>query len=496
MSNTTTDFFLKMLADTAGTPVDLLNLVGTTPVNAGRNFAAVLKGEKIPKPLEKLVETGSSEDLRKRMGVSTEDSLAEIIGMLAAPSVTSKATALPFLLGAFRNSGDSVLSRAMIDLLKKGKTERGLDAGRGYNEPFASSDLVLQAAASKLSDKELKKYGTPEFILDKYLPSTRSAEMPGRSPIPSGVFPISDQDIAKDKESLLLMNKARAEAIRSGSADTKLVPGPDKETSLDAYLTELFKKSDSLKIVEDFLDAKKTGKTLYNSNDPFTMKREIGKGIREMVNKARDLGIPEEDIAKKSLEQLTAVIRKKEDEALRILKKSAEAKEVAFRKRTAELIEKQRGEGLPEGFVRLEDPIDLSHETDMMNHCIGAVCRDKERYLPMHDVVTGELSKEGRKVLDNNTYTGTSFYQYNNALRDETSEFFSYRPDGKAAFTVEIGIDKKTGVKSLKQAYGPEDSDLTPSQMQKLQELLENRNVIDRGEVDDDLDFLGDWEAD
>lgn len=470
-----TEFLMKMLADAAGTPVDLLNLIGTTPVNAGRNFSAVLKGEKIPEPLDKLVETGSSEDLRKRMGVSTEDSLTEIVGMLLAPSVAGKATALPLLMGAFRNANDSMISQTMLNMLKGGKHESALDRSRMYNEQFYDTDLVLQTLANKLSDKELKKYGTPEFLLDRYLPSTINAERYGTSPVPSTVYPGDEYSLARDMKHLSALNESRAKIIKQGEADLP-VRGVSNAKTKDDLLVNHINNYSGTKNIQDMLDAKKAGKTLYLSDDIYSMEREIASGLRGLLGQARDMGIPEGDIAKKSIEQLTSVIKKKEDEALKALRKSEKVKISKFKDRTAELMQSQKAEKLPGGFVKLEDSTDLSHETAMMNHCIGAVCRDNDRYIPMHDPVTGGFTKEGQKVFDNRTYVHTSFNQYNNALGDGTSEFFSYRPDGLAEFTVELSIDPR-GVRRLKQAYGPEDSELTTQQKLRLQELLDNRGV-------------------
>jgi hypothetical protein len=67
------------------------------------------------------------------------------------------------------------------------------------------NDVVLQALAGKVSDRELRKYGTEEFILDKYLPSTRS----GRLTPPRGIE-------AKTLDKIL--NSGDAEFIRAENA--------------------------------------------------------------------------------------------------------------------------------------------------------------------------------------------------------------------------------------------------------------------------------------
>lgn len=79
------DFLTKQAADLAGMPADIVNLLGTTVLNAARNVQAVSRNEPIPEPAKEVVKTGTSADLRRRAGVSEEDSALEMLLGLAVP---------------------------------------------------------------------------------------------------------------------------------------------------------------------------------------------------------------------------------------------------------------------------------------------------------------------------------------------------------------------------------------------------------------------------
>jgi hypothetical protein len=492
------ELLMKFAADAAGTPVDLVNLIGTTPTNAGRNFLAAMKGERIPPPLEKLIQTGSSEDIRKRIGVGTEDSLGEVATMMAGPSVAAKMKALPLIALAFRGSQDSMLTREFVDMLKKGKTEHALDGARRQDDPFTSSDLVLQAVASKLSDKELKKYGTEEFALDKFLPSTRRGQANGDT-IPGGVREVTmkERETKKTIESLLGLNQSRAEIVKGLNNPALSVSDKEALKKADDSIAAMMTGHSDFKEIEDLIDAKKAGKTLYRSEEVYTPQHEIGTALRQMVNKARDYEIPEGDIAKKSLVQLNDIIKAKEKEALAAMAKTEEAKLSTVTKRTEALKAKMDPKISETGWTQLTSHRDLANETDLLDHCLGA-CGQKPdgTYIPALDTVTGAKHK--------NFNDKSSFKAYASKLDAGTSEYYSFRPKGKPEFTVEVqknASDYPNGI--IVQAYGPKDRDLTPEEAAQLSTLAKIKGFDDEtgyvqlgrpGIRDDAGNF--DWEPD
>jgi len=364
------------------------------------------------------------------------------------------------VVGAFRSAETSMLSRGLIKTLKEGKTEEVLRSIIPGDELPFSSDLVLQSFVEKLGDKELAKYGTPEFVLDKFLHSTLYNE--GAHPL--GVELLTQRGLLQGDAARRVgdLNWDRADLIKSGPT----VLGPEDSSYEKALNRGILSAGIE---VEDFLLAKKQGKSLYTGvpNSNFQAYKDIAQGLLGTVRKARELDIPEEMIARKSPQQLVSLITDKEDAALKILKKSTEARTVIIATRTKELMATNPDKGVGElGFVKLTDMRDLSHETAVLNHCLAGICRERTKYVPAIDPVTGVK----HKITENaEAYAATSAGVYQKKL-DEGWEYYSFRPKGEPVMTIEVSPKKV-----VTQAYGFEDSDPSPEAWKALESLAERK---------------------
>lgn len=350
---------------------------------------------------------------------------------------------------AFRNRETSSLSRKMIDMLMKGRNEQALDYAMRGDELPASLDLSLQAVANKLTAREMSKYGTPEFVLDRYLRSTKTLD--GRVPPSYGTLNIKD-----------VLNSPEASDIAMLNSGTASIPADAKGAKeAKKILDELI--LDKAATIEDFTKAQKEGKDLYTTNSEYYTETDIASGIRNMVNTARDLGIAEEQIAGKTLPALNSIILKEEDKAIKELQKNIQVKADIMATRTEEL--RSKNDSLLKGFVKLENDKDLAQETDALNHCVGAVGLDNNRWIPGYDTVTGKASKLSAE--------GSSMEERVNAMKDGDS-IYSYRPDGIPQFTVQVG---KGG--NVKEAYAINNTPLNDEQNQLLQKLVKEQGWTD-----------------
>lgn len=322
---------------------------------------------------------------------------------------------------AFRSGQNSSLARSMVEDLKKALTPQKLGAVERFAEPSVYMDLPLQALVSKISTKELSKYGTPEFLMDRYLPSTRTG---GTFLKPPGI------------------EKATEESIKN----------PTKAKDVQTLRTD----------IEDLVKAQSEGKTLYQLEDSYNALFDVSRGVRNMISQARELGISDEAISSKSLQSLNADLLKGEDRALKELQKSMEAKKEVIADRTMQL--SKESEDLPSGFVKLKTDKDLAQETDALNHCVGAVGLDNNRWIPGYDTVTGKASKLSAE--------GSSLEEYMGKIK-EGGEVYSYRPEGAPQFTVMV----KNG--RVEEAYAANNKPLNEEQNKILQELVDKQGFVD-----------------
>lgn len=374
--------------------------------------------------------------------------------------------------GAFRSSNDTMLSRDTIEDILYLKEDPNLNRFSAWDTYVPHNSLLL----SKLSSKEVAKYGTPEFVLDKYLTSTVLHD--GRAP---GTIKEIDLPALLDSNNvreLKAVNESIAEIEKSGK----------RYSRLDNAVKNLQRGVlNAGTLVEDYNLSTKQGKKLLRDNTGMAMD-DVGRGIVRLNEKLIELGITKEEFQDKSLQQIKSLVNKKEEETIKILKKSQDKKVEIISNRTKELASSQRG--AEDGFVRLVEDKDLAHETDILNHCIGAVNRCNDKYIPAFDTVTGKLNK----AKDTN-----SFKDYKDMLESGDSEFYSYRPKGMPEFT--IRVDRTLGVGNeglVVQAHGFEDANLTKEQLNALKKfgketgydttLIEKRH-IPPGELHQDEDL-------
>lgn len=401
-------------------------------------------------------------------------------------AAASTITATPMAVAAFRSANNTMLSREFQGYIKKGLQRTGADIEyAGEYNPVAAG--ILQNLVDKVSDKEISKYGTPEFAIDKWLHSTRAF---GNTP-PTGVDTVSRAQVLDETTNVRTWNKIKAEAIKS----KELIPeAKDIYENIIQQADKAILKHDGTKLAEDFFLAQKQGKDLLYSNDVQYPGDDLQEGLQALTNSMQQYGLTAGDIKDKSLQQITALVHRKDDEAVKILRKSMEAKNQIISKRTAELFNSQRD---PDAgmFVKLETPQDLAQETDILNHCIGAISRDNNKYIPAFDTVTGQPNK------GIGTGANSSFAQYSAALKSGNSEFYSYRPKGAPELTIEVSPSNWNGERIIAQAYGFEDALPTPAQLTEIEKFAKakgitfNKETYVADQVDNLIDDVGgnDW---
>jgi hypothetical protein len=340
----------------------------------------------------------------------------------------------------------------MIDSLMRGTDVAALDQTRAYWEPSADTDLALQAVANKLTKKEMAKYGTEEFVLDKYLRSTTALD--GR--MPPSYDKLTVKDILRDQDSadIGMLNAGRA-----GMSDSS-------KESAAIINSMILKKAD---LIEDFTKAQKEGKDLIASESDFYPSMDIAAGLRAMVGKAREFGVPEDQIAGKTLPALHSIIQKGEDKALKELQASVAARDEAITSRTQELMSVDTP--IAKGFTKLKTVQDLSDETCVLNHCVGSIGMDNNRYIPAFDPVTG---KPHKWTSDTAEWNASSASEYEKRM-ENGHEYYSYRPEGIPEFTVEVS--EYEGKKYITQSFGTDNKPVTPDDNPALKSFMDELGI-------------------
>lgn len=380
-------------------------------------------------------------------------------------------------LGAFRSANNTMLAREMLTDIKTLRDTTVREGERYYSQGYfhpRDQERITTQILSKLSDKEISKYGTPEFKLDKWLRTTNTTP----NQMPPYIGEVTAEKLLHQSAQIKTINSAKAElikAVEQGKFTSEEMP--TVERALSIFDKDLLKQTEG-PLIEDFLLAQKQGKKLLSTpytSDPYY---DIKTGAKELARAIVKHGISTETIEKGSLQQVVAKVNKADDDAVRVLKKSMEAKSQVIRARTQELATKQ-STGAEDGFVRLETPQDLAQETDILNHCIGAVERDNDKYIPAFDTVTGKTNKG----IDSNN---TSFAAYKAALESGSSEFYSYRPLGLPEITLEVKNVLRPGgsykdpnykIKTITQAYGKEDRAPTELEVKAIREFAQKKEI-------------------
>jgi hypothetical protein len=388
----------------------------------------------------------------KGIGI-TAAGLGILTGLLKAGTIVrSPSRLMPNLksqVGAFRPSGSAISPLSLIDV------KADIQMSKKWAARDDSPDVLL---ASKISDRELQRYGTPEFLLDSRLTSTqdelfeRVSVRPKTANDPARADYLQRRWTSKFDDERLNLEEDRKylrgtmEDVTGHSRDVRQEFGPDYISHLPMDIDDIgyasgkvIKRVDELaRIRKDLVshvraksDAVRAGKDFYIADNKF-VNRDIGEAVRKYADDLEDSPLSPDQLSKKSLQQLLmhaddiakvkAELLRKEEESLQKLPEFTKA-------RTATL---QAEQGLPGGFVELKQPADFGAETELLNHCVGAggYNGDTKKYLFQHHPISG------REVIKNE---GSSFSQYKAARDRGDRRFFSYRPEGQPVLTFEVG---------------------------------------------------------
>ncbi len=410
----------------------------------------------------------------KGIGI-TAAGLGILTGLLKAGTIVRSpslhAPNLESQIGAFRPSGSVISPLALTDV-------KELKASPGESEASSSLTKLLW---NKISNKELQKYGTPEFLMDARLLHTtdqvfKEGNLGIQKAAPGGTDNALDaaqgrmqgieNDLAFYRDSLRDIRKMRASRLSragdiSSQEDANNLRAIRFNTDAIVRHTEDLANVRRLAVqhVRGKADAARDGKDFYTV-DAYAAGDDIDKAVFRYAQDLNLSPLSQDQLSKKSLQQLLvhaddmakvkAELLRKEEESLKSLPEFTKA-------RTATL---QAEQGLPGGFVELKQPADFGAETEFLNHCVGAGGYDSatSKYKFQHHPISG------REVIKN---SDSSYSKYKAALDSGESRFFSYRPEGVPELTMEID----TRDFSIKQAYGKNDRQPTQEEFAKLQSL-------------------------
>lgn len=384
----------------------------------------------------------------KGIGI-TAAGLGILTGLLKAGTIVrSPSRLMPNLksqVGAFRPS-DSVISPLALTDVK---------ALKAVAKELESSGSLTGLLWNKISNKELQKYGTPEFLMDAKLRHTTDQAFKnidldvrrfGRfTPRSDNALELAQERMTGIRDNLAYRRgqihsirdeRARSQAVGYGNSDARNIEDLD---NLSFHTDALVQHTEDLANVRRLAvqhvrgkaDAARDGKDFYTV-DPYAAGNDIDKAVFHYAQDLEFSPLSPDQLSKKSLQQLLihaddvaknkAELLRKEEESLQKLPEFTKA-------RTATL---QAEQGLPGGFVELKQPADFGAETEFLNHCVGAGGYDSatSKYKFQHHPISG------REVIKNED---SSFSQYK-ARRDRgDSRFFSYRPEGQPVLTFEVG---------------------------------------------------------
>ena len=337
------------------------------------------------------------------------------------------------MVGAFRPVESKLMPSSLLKL-------RAL-----LNKEVGKEDLIL----SKISDKELSKYGTTDFLLDKYLPST--------------IYDYTDSIYAREMKLREFLNTYTMEDLKlnaknlARAAKDKFANPPF--TRIQEYLLSDLKRyhndtaSGELD-VRAYRDQIKDKLPIYDFDESGAGDRWIGdiptaiNTLQSILDKSK---YTEEQLSKKSLQQLLGIAKEVEEasnkDAAAILKYTKE--------RTASLKATQR---LPNDLVELRDKRDFGAETYFLKHCVGAGAADERtgKFLPKWNPITGEDIIKGDKFRN-------SADIYYGLMEKGSARYFSYRPSGIPEATVEID---KNG--QILQLYGVNNTEVPSDIKEKI----------------------------
>ena len=309
----------------------------------------------------------------------------------------------------------------------------------------------------KLSNKEINKYGTTDFILDKYLPSTndvRALERVGPREVrladflerDLGVYLLKlDADIMAKKAKNLETNPTDFNKKAFNKAQDKLLNNLIHE---DVKILSL---EDDIRAFRDQIKDKAPIYTLQDYNVSNMYFGDIPKALDKLDELVSKSSYTTEQLSKKSLQQLLGIAKEVEKQA----EADSEAILKYTKERTASLKETQ---GLPNDLVELRDKRDFGAETYFLKHCVGAGAADEitGEFLPKWHPVTGEDLIKGNKFRN-------SADIYYGLMKNGNARYFSYRPAGIPKATIEINKRGK-----IQQLYGVNNTEVPTDIKEKI----------------------------
>ena len=354
------------------------------------------------------------------------------------------------IVGAFRPVNSKILPSTLTKIKNSFKY-------------YAENPNIDIPFLDKLSNKEINKYGTTDFILDKYLPSTNNAsELVQIDPREVRLADFLEQDPRIDWLKLDADKMARR-AKNLGIAPTDF----NKKVftrAQDKLLNNLIQDDARTALLEDdiraFRDQIKDKAPIYIlegygvSNFIYG---DIPKALDKLYELVSQSSYTPEQLSKKSLQQLLGIA----DDVQKVINKDTAVVVDYTKQRTAELKAQQ---GLPDDLVELKDKRDFGAETYFLNHCVGAGGADEAtgKFLPKWSPVTGE------EILRNKNFQNSADIYYG-LMERGNARYFSYRPEGLPVATAEVN---KFG--DIKQLYGEKNAEVPQDIKRKISMAIDS----------------------
>lgn len=300
---------------------------------------------------------------------------------------------------------------------------------------------------NKLSSKELSKYGTPEFLLDKYLISTKM----GGNPEILGANELEVGDFLRTADMMQVANTAKLLAKDANHIDPNVfkLAKYRMEAVLSPYNAPSLEPD-----IRAFRDQIKTNEPIYVADIRWASDdvRHALISLNKIVHESK---YTPEQLSKKSLDQLLVIARSVE----KATNKTDAAIMDFTKQRTTQLNKEQ---GLPPGFVELKSKADFGAETHFMDHCVGAGGTDVNtgKFLPKWHPITGE------ELIHGGSFQNSGEIYYGLAEKGK-ARYISYRPEGLPEATVEIN---KFG--EIAQIYGEKNAPLKPELEKMIREVV------------------------
>jgi hypothetical protein len=365
-------------------------------------------------------------------GLVEGETATAVLGKAFGPAGMAAAQAAsvltPMLVGAFRPVGSKLLP-STLQGIKKGITPVPYEGPRGWDNGGGDNPPLSEIIQGKIGDKALQNYGTEKFPLDSYLSHVRGGQFVGTDEILVAVdpreMPLSSMRIrAQDT----LIGARNINDSRAFELTRKRMPGMGR--SLEESLAGLNKAEQAMRSDLDAMRDSIRYKSPLIEVSIGGASNDIREGAYNLGKILGDSPYSDEQLSKKSLEQLVSIGKKTEAAQL---KEASVIKDFTI-SRSAQLNQEQ---GLPKGFIELKTQQDLGAETEFMNNCVGAGGAHPRtgKFIPKWHPITGEQITKG--------FAEDSGDQYWKRLQSGNERIFSYRPEGLPVVT--IRINSKTG---------------------------------------------------